>query len=61
MSHAGLRMDGLGDRLIIRLLSVIERFALSVLPRGPMRKRLLERVDRALRQMHRARCGGMGH
>ena len=59
MSHAGMRMNGLGDRLIIRLLGAIERFALSVLPRGPMRKRLLGRVDRALKQMHRAHCGGM--
>jgi hypothetical protein len=53
-------MNRLGDRLIIRLLDMIERLALSVLPRGLLRKRLLERVDRALKQMHRDRCGGSG-
>jgi hypothetical protein len=53
-------MNRLGDRMIIRLLDTIERLALSVLPRGPLRKRLLERVDRTLKQMHRDRCGGMG-
>jgi hypothetical protein len=53
-------MNGLGDRLIIRLLDMIERLALSVLPRGRLRKRLLERVDQSLKQMHRDRCGGSG-
>jgi hypothetical protein len=46
----------MGDRLIIRLLDMIERLALSVLPRGRLRKRLLERVDQSLKQMHRDRC-----
>jgi hypothetical protein len=39
--------------LIIRLLDVVERLAFSVLPRGRLRKRLLERVDQTLRRMHR--------
>jgi hypothetical protein len=60
VSHAQARMNGIRDRLNIRLLDMIERLALSVLPRGPLRKYLLERVDRALKQMHRDRCGGMG-
>jgi hypothetical protein len=53
-------MNGLGDRLIIWLLDVVERLAFSVLPRGRLRKRLLDRVDQALKQMHRDRCGGSG-
>jgi hypothetical protein len=50
----------MGDRLIIRLLDMIERLALAVLPRGQLRKRLLERVDQSLKQMHRDRCGRSG-
>jgi hypothetical protein len=59
MGDGAPRMNGLGDRLIIRLLDIIERLAFSVLPRGPLRKRLLERVDQALKQMRRDRCGGL--
>ena len=58
MSHAKSRMNGVG--LIIRLLDMLERLALSVLPRGVLRKHLLQCVDRALRKMHRDRCGGSG-
>jgi hypothetical protein len=57
VGHVQSRM---GDRLIIRLLDMIERLALAVLPRGQLRKRLLERVDQSLKQMHRDRCGRSG-
>jgi hypothetical protein len=56
MSHAGLRKNGLLDRFIIRLLDVVERLAFLVLPRGQLRRHLLESVDRTLRHMHRGRC-----
>lgn len=45
------------DYLLIKTLSVIEGFALTVMPRGALRKRLLTQVDRLLEQIHVNRCG----
>jgi hypothetical protein len=53
-------MEGLRDRLIVRLLSAIEAFALAGLPRGPLRRRLLDHIERTLGRMHRNICGEPG-
>jgi hypothetical protein len=60
MSHSAARSLRLRERVAIWLLVEIERIALSVLPRGPVRKRLLARVNRALAQMHLEVCGNSG-
>ena len=56
MTHAPARPPVLGERIIAGLLGILEWFALSVLPRGPIRKRLLGLVDRAFARMHRQSC-----
>jgi hypothetical protein len=35
----------LGERFRVRMLEVLEEFALSAVPRGPLRRQLLEWVD----------------
>jgi len=44
----------------IWLLVMSERIALSTLPRGLFRKRVLARVDSILARMHREKCGNGG-
>ena len=56
MSHAPTRPPVLRERIIAGLLGILEWFALSVLPRGPRRRRLLGLVDRAFARMHRQSC-----
>lgn len=60
MNHSAARSSRLRERVTLWLLVEIERIALSVLPRGPVRKRLLARVNRALAQMHPEVCGNSG-
>jgi hypothetical protein len=55
MSHSRTQ-PVLRERIIAWLLETLEWFALSVIPRGPLRKRLLGRVDRAFARMHRRIC-----
>jgi hypothetical protein len=50
----------LRERVNRWLLVEIERLALSVLPRGRVRKWVLARVDRALARMHLGVCGSSG-
>jgi hypothetical protein len=52
MSRSAARSSRLRERITLWLLIEIERVALSVLPRGRLRKRVLARVDRALTRMH---------
>jgi hypothetical protein len=47
----------LRERVNRWLLVEIERLALSVLPRGRVRKWVLARVNRALRRMYLEACG----
>ncbi len=47
------------ERLQLRIWAAIEGFALSALPRGPLRRRLLARVDRGFERIQRK--GGNGH
>ena len=56
MTHAPARPPVLGERIIAGLLGILEWFALSVLPRGPLRKRLLGLVDRGFATMHSKTC-----
>jgi hypothetical protein len=60
MSHAPTRPPVLRERIIAGLLGILEGFALSVLPRRPLRKRLLGLVDRAFARMHRQSCSEDG-
>lgn len=53
MTHAPTRPMGLRERMFARLWEILEWFALSILPRGPLRRRVIARVDRALARMHR--------
>jgi hypothetical protein len=50
----------LRERVNRWLLVEIERLALSVLPRGRVRKRVLARVNRALARLHLEVCGSSG-
>jgi hypothetical protein len=56
MTHSPARPPVLRERIIAGLLGILEWFALSLLPRGPRRKRLLGLVDRAFARMHRQSC-----
>ena len=56
MSHSESQPLRWRQRQLIILLHVFEGVALSVLPRGALRKHLLDRVDRALKQIHVDRC-----
>lgn len=58
MSHSATRSVHLRERATIWLLVEIERIALSALPRGRLRKRVLARVNRALARTHLKYCGG---
>jgi hypothetical protein len=60
MSHSATRSPQLHERVALWLLVMIERIAVSALPRGPVRKRVLARVDRALARMHLENCGKDG-
>ena len=60
MSHSATRSPQLRERVVLWLLVMIERIALSALPRGPVRKRVLARVQRALARMHLENCGQDG-
>jgi hypothetical protein len=46
--------------LAIWLLVMSERLALSTMPRGPFRKRVLARIDSTLARMHREKRGNCG-
>jgi hypothetical protein len=56
VSHSPTRPPVLRERMIAELLEIVERLALSLLPRGPLRRRLLGVVDRAFARMHRQSC-----
>lgn len=60
MSHSATRSPQLRERAAVWLLVMIERIALSALPRGPVRKRVLARVHHALVRMHLENCGKDG-
>ncbi len=57
MDHSNLRPLRWPEYLLIKTLTVIEGFALSVMPRGSLRKRLLREVDHRLQKIHTAQCG----
>jgi hypothetical protein len=44
------RVRGLRERCTLWLLSLVECCMFSVLPRGPLRRRMRDRIDAALRQ-----------
>jgi hypothetical protein len=52
MTHARTGPLGLRERTVARLWEILEWFALSILPRGPLRRRVIARVDQALARMH---------
>jgi hypothetical protein len=56
MSHWSTRPPVLRERIIGELLKILERLAFSLLPRGPLRKRLVGAVDRTFARMHRQSC-----
>jgi hypothetical protein len=56
VSHSSTRPPVLRERIIAQLLEVLEWLALSLLPRGPLRKRLLGVVDRTFARMHCQSC-----
>jgi hypothetical protein len=60
MSHSASRSLQHRERIAIWLLVKIEQISLSALPRGPVRKRVLARVNRALARMHLEVCGNAG-
>ena len=45
-------------RALVQTLELVEWFALCVLPRGRLRRRLLGLVDRGFATMHRKNCDG---
>ncbi len=51
-----MRSPRLRERITQWLLGLIERCAYAVLPRGPLRRRLLQPVHRALERPHVDRC-----
>ena len=57
MSHGATPPALPRTRAAIWLLVLVERCALAVLRRGPLRKRVLARVDRALQRIHAELCG----
>jgi len=57
MSHGATPPALPRTRATIWLLVLVERCALAVLRRGPLRKRVLARVDRALQRIHAELCG----
>jgi hypothetical protein len=52
MSHSVKGFERLRERFVLWLLSVVERWMFSVLPRGPLRRRMRDRIDSALRRRH---------
>jgi hypothetical protein len=48
MSHYVGKRPRLRERLIWWLLGLVERHMFSVLPRGPFRRRMRDRIDSAL-------------
>ena len=56
VSGAVSRPSVLRERIQARLLGLLEWFALRVLPRGTLRKRLLAQVDRGFAHLHRQSC-----
>jgi hypothetical protein len=57
MSHCVKGFRRLRERFVLWLLSFVERCMFSVLPRGPLRRRMRDRIDSALRRRHFATCG----
>jgi hypothetical protein len=60
MSHRATRSMRFRERVSLWLFDLIERVALAVLRRGPFRKLVLARVDRAVEQIHVELCGNGG-
>jgi hypothetical protein len=56
MSHIAMRPPRLRERITMWLLEAIERCAYSVLPRGPLRRRILHRVDAAFERLYLESC-----
>jgi hypothetical protein len=56
MAHSPARRPGLRERALVQTLELVDWFALCVLPRGRLRKRLLSLVDRGFATMHRKAC-----
>ena len=46
MVNASTARLHVGERIRLRMLEAVEEFALSAVPRGPLRRQLLEQVDR---------------
>ena len=51
MSHCVKGFWRLRERFVLWLLSFVERRMFSVLPRGPLRRRMRDRIDSALRRL----------
>ncbi len=58
MAHSDLKPLRWQDYLLVRILTYIEGFALSMMPRGAIRKHVLDRIDQQLKSIHVTRCGG---
>lgn len=57
MPRAGVLRIRWSERLRAVMLDAMEGFALSVLPRGRLRKRVLARVDRGFARIRQRRNG----
>jgi uncharacterized protein len=55
MTHASTQPPRLRDRAMAQLWGRVEWFALAILPRGPLRKRVIARVDRELSHNRQSR------
>jgi hypothetical protein len=56
VSHSPTNPPVLRERIIAELMEILEGLALNLLPRGPLRRRLLGVVDRTFARMHRQSC-----
>lgn len=56
MTHSTTRPPGLLQRALVRALGGVEWCALTFLPRGSLRRSLLQRVDRTFARLHRENC-----
>jgi len=52
MNCVNVRKLRLGQRFRLRVVVAIEDFALSAIPRGSLRRRLLDRVDREFQRIN---------
>jgi hypothetical protein len=56
MAHSSSWRPRLRERALAQALELVEWFALAVVPRGRLRKRLLRLVDRGFATIHSKTC-----